>query len=58
MVEWRLHKGVSPAPSCSQEKGLTVRAIADELTGRGYKTRVGTAFNSGQVSRILQRSLQ
>lgn len=36
-------------------QGLTLRAIAEELTTRGYLTRTGKPWNAVQVMRLLER---
>jgi DNA invertase Pin-like site-specific DNA recombinase len=36
-------------------QGLTLRAIAEELTARGYLTRKGKPWNAVQVMRLLER---
>jgi DNA invertase Pin-like site-specific DNA recombinase len=39
-----------------REKGLSLRAITDELTRRGYRTSKGGAYCITQIARILKRA--
>ena len=46
---------LAPAVAELRTKGLTLRAIADELNQQGHTTRRGKPWNQVQVLRVLQR---
>lgn len=45
-----------PAVQAMKTDGLSLRAIADELSKQGHTTRRGKPWNAVQVSRVLQRA--
>jgi DNA invertase Pin-like site-specific DNA recombinase len=46
---------LSPTVADLREKGLSLRAIADNLNKQGHTTRRGRPWNPVQVARVLER---